>query len=46
MRYESFVIQENFNPATNFRELRKRLQKFHGAQHRGIRDKVVQWHWQ
>ena len=25
MRYESFVIQENFNPATNFTELRKRL---------------------
>ena len=29
MRYESFVIQESFNPATNFRELRKRLQNFH-----------------
>ena len=29
MRYESFVIQENFNPATNFTELRKRLQNFH-----------------
>ena len=25
MRYESFVIQENFNPATKFTELRKRL---------------------
>ena len=29
MRYESFVTQESFNPATNFTELRKRLQKFH-----------------
>ena len=29
MRYENFVIQESFNPATNFKELRKRLQKFH-----------------
>ena len=29
MRYESFVIQESFNPATNFRELKKRLQNFH-----------------
>ena len=29
MRYESFFIQESFNPATNFTELRKRLQKFH-----------------
>ena len=29
MRYESFVIQESFNPATNFTELRKRLQNFH-----------------
>ena len=29
MRYESFVIQESFNPATNFTELRKRLQIFH-----------------
>ena len=28
MRYESFVIQESFNPATNFTELRKRLQNF------------------
>ena len=31
MRYESFVIQENFNPATNFTELRKRLQNFHDS---------------
>ena len=29
MRYESFVIQESFNLATNFTELRKRLQNFH-----------------
>ena len=29
MRYESFVIQESFNPATNIPELGKRLQKFH-----------------
>ena len=29
MRYEGFVIQESFNPATNFTELRKRLQSFH-----------------
>ena len=29
MRYESFVIQESFNPATNFTELRKRPQNFH-----------------
>ena len=29
MRYESFVIQESFNPATNFTELRKRLPNFH-----------------
>ena len=29
MRYESFVIQESFNLATNFIELRKRLQNFH-----------------
>ena len=29
MRYESFVIQESFNPATKFTELRKRLQNFH-----------------
>ena len=28
MRYESFVIRESFNPATNFTELRKRLQNF------------------
>ena len=28
-RYGSFVIQESFNPATNFTELRKRLQNFH-----------------
>ena len=29
MRYESFVKQESFKPATNFTELRKRLQNFH-----------------
>ena len=29
MRHESFAIQQNFNPATNFTELRKRLQDFH-----------------
>ena len=29
MRYESFIIQESFNPATNFTELRKRPQNFH-----------------
>ena len=29
MRYESFAIRKNFNPATNFTELRKRLQNFH-----------------
>ena len=29
MRYESFVIQENFNPATNFTELRTRRKNFH-----------------
>ena len=29
MRYESFVIQESFNPTTNFTELKKRLQNFH-----------------
>ena len=29
MRYESFVVQESFNPATNFTELTKRLQNFH-----------------
>ena len=31
MRYESFVKQESFNPATNFKELRKRLQNFHDS---------------
>ena len=29
MRYESFVIQESFNPATSFTELKKRRQNFH-----------------
>ena len=29
MRYESFVIQESFTPATKFTELRQRLQNFH-----------------
>ena len=42
MRYESFFIQESFNPATNFTELRKMLQNLLRAQHRGTRDKVVQ----
>ena len=28
MRYECFVIQESFNPATNFTELKKSLQSF------------------
>ena len=46
MRYESFVIQESFNPAMNFTELRKRLLNFHESTARGTRDKVVQWHWQ
>ena len=29
MRYENFVIQESIHPATNFTELRKRLQNFY-----------------
>ena len=29
MRYENFDIQESLKPATNFTELRKRLQNFH-----------------
>ena len=29
MMYKKFVIQESFNPSTNFTELRKRLQNFH-----------------
>ena len=29
IRYESFIIQESFNPATIFTELRKRVQNFH-----------------
>ena len=29
MAYESFVTQESFNAATNFTELRKRLQNLH-----------------
>ena len=29
MRYEDFALQESFNPATNFAELRKRPQNFH-----------------
>ena len=29
MRYEIFVIQESFNPETNFTELKTRLQNFH-----------------
>ena len=32
MSYEKIVIQESFNLATNFTELRKRLQNFHEAQ--------------
>ena len=35
MRYESFFIQESFNPATNFTELRKRLQNFHESTAQG-----------
>ena len=44
MRYESFVIQENFNLATNFTELRKRLQNFHESKaqkHKGQSGSVV-----
>ena len=44
MRYESFVIQESFHPATNFTELRKRLQNFHEStaqRHNGQSGSVV-----
>ena len=44
MRYESFVIQESFNPATNFTELRKRLQNFHEStaqRHKGQNGSVA-----
>ena len=37
MRYESFVIQESFNPATNFTELRKTLQNFHESTAQGTK---------
>ena len=46
MRFESFVIQKSCNPATNFTELGKVCRTSMRAQHRGTRDKVVQWHWQ
>ena len=44
MRYESFVIQESFNPATNFTELRKSLQNFHEStvqRHKGQSSSVA-----
>ena len=44
MRYESFVIQESFHPATNFTELRKRLQNFHEStaqRHKGQNGSVA-----
>ena len=44
MRYESFVIQERFNPATNFTELRQRLQNFNESttqSHKGESDSVA-----
>ena len=44
MRYESFVIQEGFNPLTKFTELRKRLQNFHEStvqRHKGKRGSVA-----
>ena len=43
MRYESFVIQESFNSATNFTEVRKRLQNFHEStaqRHQGQKSSV------
>ena len=45
MRYESFAIQESFNPATSF-SWGEGCRNSIRAQHRGTRDKVVQWHWQ
>ena len=44
MRYESVVIQESFNPATNFTELRKRLQNLHEStvqRHKGQNGSVA-----
>ena len=44
MMYESFVIHESFNPATNFTELRKRLQNFNEStapRHKGQRGSVA-----
>ena len=41
LRYESFVIQESFNLAANFTELKKRLQTFHEStaqRHKGQSD--------
>ena len=41
MRYEGFVKQESFNPATNVTELRKRQQNFHEStapRHKGQMD--------
>ena len=43
MRYKSFVIQENLNPATTFTEKGKGCRISMRAQHRCARDKVVQW---
>ena len=44
MRYESFVIQESFNPATNFTDLRKRLQKFRKSIAQRHKGQSGQWH--
>ena len=44
MKYERFVRHENFNPATNFTELRKRLQNFHEStaqRHKGQNGSVA-----
>ena len=44
MTYESFVVQESFNPATNFTELRKRLRNFQEStakRHKGQSDSVA-----
>ena len=46
MRYGSLVIQEKLNPATNFTELRKRLQNFHESTAQRHKGQTVQWHWQ
>ena len=44
MRYESFVIQESHNPATNFTVEEKGCRTPMRAQHGGTRNKKVQWH--